>query len=65
MTDLFLDLFDNLAVAMLVILVFGIYGVVTNDPSPHPPAMVWAGSLYLSLYILIHAALFAWAIVKH
>lgn len=56
---------DHLALAMAVILIAGIIGVVTGDPSPHPAAMVWAGSIYLSCYMWYRIAVFAWALVKH
>ena len=58
------EYFMNTALAaMLVIFAFGVYGVMTNDPSPHPVGMVWAGLLYFGIYVVYRVVVFAYSIV--
>lgn len=37
----------HLTLAMIVLLIFGVLGVLIRDPSPHPKAMVITSGVYL------------------
>ena len=50
----------ELDLAMVVIAVLGVFGMIFEPWSPHPPVMVGVGSLYL----IVRCAIFATAIMK-